>query len=179
MRHWLLTWTTYGSWLPGDERGSITAVRPHFASGPRIHQNLPGTPYAETMPGLRAAAVERMHGPPILLGSEQAEALLKQFRETAGHRGWDLDAVAVMANHVHLVITVDGDPEPSMLLRDFKSYGSRALNLRWGKPVNGTRWTDGGSKRKLPDEDARQAAIAYLKNQEYPLIIWSADHPAA
>jgi hypothetical protein len=26
-RFWLLTWTTYGTWLPGDERGFVSEVR--------------------------------------------------------------------------------------------------------------------------------------------------------
>ncbi len=127
------------------------------------------------MPGLRNAAAEAMSGPPILLVPDQAEALMTQFRETAAYRGWHLDAAAIMANHIHLVVTVDGDPDPEYLLRDFKSYGSRALNTRWGKPVNGTWWTKSGSKRKLPDEASRRAAVAYVKNQAHALVVWSPD----
>jgi hypothetical protein len=55
---------------------------------------------------------------------------------------------------------VTGDPDPEKIEGDFKCYGSRALNRRWGKPVNGTWWTGGsGSKRKLPDERALRAAL--------------------
>jgi hypothetical protein len=36
---WLLTWTTYGSWLPGDARGSVTAVK--NAPGARRRNNIP------------------------------------------------------------------------------------------------------------------------------------------
>jgi len=25
-RHWLLTWTTYGTWLPGDARGFVSPI---------------------------------------------------------------------------------------------------------------------------------------------------------
>ena len=174
MRHWLLTWTTYGSWLPGDDRGSITAIRVN-TSGHRVHYNLPGTPAVGALVELRKAAADLMTGPPIFLVNEQANVLLDQFHETANVRSYGLDAVAIMANHIHIVVTVDGDPEPETLLRDFKSYGSRSLNRRWGKPVNGTWWTVSGSKRKLPVEDARQAAIEYVKNQEYALIIWTAE----
>src|SRR2546430_3302198 len=40
----------------------------------------------------------------VWLTAEQARAVVEQFRETATHRGWVLHAVAVMANHVHLVV---------------------------------------------------------------------------
>ena len=33
-RHWLLTWTTYGTWLPGDDRGSVVDSRPHRQNTP-------------------------------------------------------------------------------------------------------------------------------------------------
>ncbi len=116
-----------------------------------------------------------MKGPPIFLDLEQAKVLFDQFHETANHRSWYLDSIAIMANHIHIVVTIDGDPEPETLLRDFKSYGSRSLTRLGAKPTSGTWWTTGGSKRKLPDENARQAANEYVKNQEFSLVIWTAD----
>ena len=53
-RYWLITWTTYATWLPGDPRGSVTSVRD--GRGPRREQDLPGIPYDGAMPGLRSAA---------------------------------------------------------------------------------------------------------------------------
>jgi REP element-mobilizing transposase RayT len=166
-RHWLLTWTTYGSWLPGDRRGFVGQLRD--ATGlPYIH-NLPHTPCDADMPALEGAMRAAMKGAPIRLGPAQAEALVAQFRETAAYRGWLLLAGAVMANHVHLVVGVPGDPDPEKLLHDFKSYASRTLNRLGSRPVNGTWWTESGSKRKLRDV---LAAVEYVRNQERPLVIW-------
>ncbi len=101
--------------------------------------------------------------------------LLGQFRETAAYRRWLLCGAAVMGNHVHLVVGVPGDPNAEDLMRDFKAYGSRALNQRWGKPRNGSWWTGGGgSRRKLPNATGVRAALAYLRNQPNPLLIWIA-----
>jgi len=127
-RHWLLTWTTYGTWLPGDPRGFVSNVR--VGPGPEVRHNLPGTPCDKDMPGLARASRAVLKGPSIYLVPAQAEALLAQFLETANYRGWELLAVAVMANHAHLVVGVPGDPDPSDVLGDFKGYGSRALNRR-------------------------------------------------
>ena len=81
-----------------------------------------------------------------------------------------------MANHCHLVVGVRGDPDPNEIEGDFKSYGSRALNRRWGKPSNGSWWTGGsGSKRKLPNEPAVRNALRYLRDQPHPLVLWFAE----
>ena len=177
-RSWLLTSTFYGNWLPGDPRGFVSRVRDRRPEDEdcvvRIEHDVPGTPYDEDLPGLWQAALQQMKGPRILVTGEQAEVLLTQFQETAAYRGWNLLAVAVMANHIHIVVTVTGDPDPSDLLRDFKSYGSRVLNRRWGHRLNGTWWTESGSKRKLPDEAALADAVGYVARQKNPLVIWIA-----
>jgi REP element-mobilizing transposase RayT len=177
MRTWLLTSTTYGTWLPGDPRGSVTSVRdvrPGEAGREvRFEHDLPGEPWEDAVPGLQRAAMEAMAGPPIYLDLAQAEALLAQFQETARHREWTLLAVAVMANHVHLVVEVPGDPNPGKVLGDFKAYGSRTLSGRFGRPPADTWWTAEGSKRKLKDERAVADAVHYvLYKQPHPLVVW-------
>jgi hypothetical protein len=145
-RYWLLTSTTYGAWLPGDRRGFVSNVRE--GPGPEVRHNIPGTPVDEDMPGLEEHARSKLKGPPIFFALEHAEALLEQFQETAKYRGWTLLAVAIMSNHFHIVVAVSGDPDPGTLLGDFKSYGSRKLNRRWGKPPSETWWTGGGVEAK-------------------------------
>ena len=103
-----------------------------------------------------------MPGLPIWLNREHADVLIEQFRETARFRGWTILALAILANHIHIVLGVTGDPEPDALLRDFKSYGSRGLNRRFAKPVSGTWWTAGGSRRKLHDDEAVRSVVKYV-----------------
>lgn len=166
-RYWLLTWTTYGNWLPGDARGFVSSLRDEQGL-PYLH-NVPGTPYDSNLPELQRAMRESMKGDPIRLNAEQASVLLDQFQETATHRAWLLLAVAIMGNHIHLVVGVPGDPEPEKILHSFKSYASRALNQRWRRPVNGTWWTGSGSKRRVKQ---LLDAVEYVRNQEFPLLIW-------
>jgi hypothetical protein len=109
-RHWLLTWTTYGTWLPGDPRRSVTSVRE--VAGPRAEHDRPGTAWEGPLPRLYTAARAALKGPPVYLTAEQATVLLDQFRETAAYRSWLLCGVAIMANHAHLVVAVLGDPNP-------------------------------------------------------------------
>lgn len=169
-RHWLLTWTMYANWLPGDARGSVTTIKGDEPK--RIRPNHPDTPYCESMPGIYESARRLALGASIHLTKDQAFVVMSQFQETASFRGWNLLAAAIMANHVHIVVGVSGDPDPATLLKDFKSYASRALNKQFEKPESGTWWTEGGSRRKLPDEAAVAAAIRYVLDQEHPLVVW-------
>ncbi len=109
-RYWLLTWTTYGTWLPGDARGFVSNVGDDTGHG--IRHNHPGAEYDADHPGLHRYMQARLKCSPIYLTQDQAPVLLAQFQETAGYRRWQMLAAAIMANHVHLVVGVHGDPDP-------------------------------------------------------------------
>jgi REP element-mobilizing transposase RayT len=175
-RHWLLTSTFYGNWLPGDPRGFVSSVRDlregEGESQSRREHDVPGTPYDNDFLGLYRSAQEQMRGEPIRLVLDQAVILLAQFQETARCRSWLLLAVAIMDNHVHIVVGVPGDPNPKRILGDFKAYGSRALTRKCGEPSSETWWTTKGSKRKLKDRAAVVAAGRYVRDQANPLVVW-------
>src|SRR5438105_3985225 len=115
MRAWLLSNTMYGTWLPGDLRGSVTSVRDRRpdddSTTARIEHDIPGEPWEDPLPGLQRSALDLMKGSPIFLDMEKAEKLLGQFQETASFRQWSLRAIAIMANHFHIVVEVPGDPD--------------------------------------------------------------------
>ncbi len=176
-RYWLLTWTTYATWLVGDARGFVSEIRDR--NGSKVLHNVPGEPYDADLPELLQYVRDHLKGDPVYLTAAQAEVLIEQFRETAQHRRWELLAAAVMANHAHLVVGVLGDPAPAKLLIDFKAYATRALKKKWPLPQSGRFWTQSGSKRKLRDDAAVKAAVEYVRNQEYPLAIYTAYPPAS
>ena len=170
-RHWFLTWTTYGSWLPGDERGFVGTERvaPHL----RQINNQPHTQPSKPNTQLAQFSKRQLKAPVILLDVDQAHDLFEQFQETVTHRQWLLVAVGVMRTHLHVVVGVTGDPDPDGILRDFKSYGSRKLNRNYGLPASETWWTESGSKRKLTNAASVEAAVNYVRQQPNPLLIWT------
>jgi REP element-mobilizing transposase RayT len=178
-RYWLLTSTFYGNWLPGAPKGFVTRVREERPddqpSQVRREHDEPGTPYDREFAGLHRHAKGLLKCEAIRITLAQAEALLDQFQETARHRGWELRAVAIPRNHVHLVVGVPGDPDPTKMLGDFKAYGSRRLNRGWGNPASGTWWTYDGSKRKIANAEHLDRAIEYVRGQKFPLVVWIAD----
>jgi REP element-mobilizing transposase RayT len=177
MTAWLLTSTFYGQWLPGDPRGSVTNVLDRRPDDPetesRIEHAQPGDEYEGTILGLQRAAAEQMKGPPVRVNLAHAEALLEQFQETARHRGWDLLAVSIMYNHVHLIVVAPSDVGKSQLLRDFKSYGGRRLSQHFGKQASGTWWSDGGSCRSI--RHLAGAVFYVCHRQPNPLLVWSSE----
>jgi REP element-mobilizing transposase RayT len=172
-RYWLLTWTTYATWMPGDRRGFIG--RDRVPDGGQRWRNVPGTPTRDPDARLELAARARRVGESVWLTPAQAGEILDDLRHTADVRGWELHGVAVMRNHVHLVVGVTGDPDPATLLRDFKAYASRALNQRWARPASGTWWTQSGSRRILRDEPAVIAAVNCVREQPGALAVWVAE----
>ncbi len=164
-----ITSTTYGQWLPGDERGFVSNVR--TGTEHRDKHNRYGVAFDKNMPGLKNAARNAMKGEPVFLTLEQAKILIEQFRETATFRNWLLVGVAVMANHFHALLEIADAENPENVLRDLKSYGSRKLNERFGKPESGTWWTTSGSNRPKRTDDI-PTVIRYLKNQKRILALW-------
>lgn len=178
---WLLTNTTYGTWLPGDERGSVTSVRDRRPGDPatrsRIEHDRPGEPWEKSLPGLRRSAQKVMKGAPIYLALPQAETLLAQLLETAHHRGWVMLAASVMRNHYHVVIGATEDWRADRILADLKAYATWKLSEAYGSPASETWWTDKGSKRQLCDERAIAGGVNYvLLKQPHPLLVWSREH---
>ena len=168
---WFLTWTTYGTFLPGDKRGATGIL--HDPSGGIIEHNQLGQEHIPESHSLAQWSKLQMRGDAIRLNREQARVLLNQFHCTASFRKWRLLAVAIMDNHIHLGVNVHSDPEPETILHSFKSYGTRALNIQWDKPDSDTWWTQSGSKRKLDSDASVLRAIRYTINQRSPWIVWT------
>jgi REP element-mobilizing transposase RayT len=171
-RYWFFTWRTYGTWLPGQP-GFVGFYRSH--DGVKLKENIPGTPTADPMPALARYSATIMTQEPVALMAGQAGRILEQLHETARYRGRQIDALAVMVNHFHLVFGTVGDPDPDKMLDDWKAYCSRALNrlVRWAPPdPRPVWWERGGSKRKCSTPLARAAAIRYVRDQDNPLVVW-------
>lgn len=130
------------------------------------------------VPKLERIARARMVGAPVWLAPEHTATVVDSLRRTSALRGWCLLAVAVMRNHVHLVVGVAGDPDPAGLLRVLKANSSRALNTRHGRKPAGRWWTQSGSRRVLRGETAVSAAARYVLEQYAPLVVWRAEDPA-
>jgi REP element-mobilizing transposase RayT len=151
---YFLTWSTYGTWLPGDRRGWVDK-----------HHRGPHVPFQEPDLERESSARTRMKESAVVLEMESRHVADCAIRETCSIRGWFVHALSVRSNHVHVVITAE-DVNPGEVLRAIKAYGTRALNQLHSNPPRKHWWTEGGSKRYLNDEKSIQAAIQYVETQD-------------
>jgi REP element-mobilizing transposase RayT len=150
-----ITWTSYGSWLPGDSHGWIKWKK--------------GEEQPE--PVLEDWFKERMKEIPVLLDAHQREAVEDVIREHAEHRGWELYAVSSRSNHVHVAVTVvpkTGNQKFRVAdgvkrLRDqFKANATRVLRQGANPIQNEKVWAKGGDIQFIEMNDDLEQVVIYI-----------------
>ena len=148
---YFLTWTTYGSWLPGDERG--WADKPgRLKLGDQK---------------LVAQAKALLTEPELTLTDEQRQIVERTIADHCRIRGWHLHSVNCRTQHVHVVVTAT-DRDPEEVMDQFEAWCTRKLKDR--EQSNGHAkprdkwWTQRGSKRHLFDEASVEEAIKYVSD---------------
>jgi REP element-mobilizing transposase RayT len=150
---YFLTWATYGTWLPGDERGWVEYHR--------------GWQMPDPVRKLEAAA--RMTEDACWLTPEQRAAVHEQVAETCRYRGWTLHAVNCRTNHVHVVISAPISPQ--VVRSQLKAWCTRKLKrlAESGSQPGRARanwWAERGSLRYINDEASLEDAIVYVRDYQ-------------
>ena len=150
---YFLTWTTYGSWLHGDTRGSVD----RGPDGPRtvIRDDLRHGYESRELAGRPVASIS----------AAQRAAIESAVLEVCRVRGWTLLALNIRLTHIHAVVAAE-DTLPERVLNDFKAWSTRRVRaLRISEP--GRRlWSRHGSTRYLWSEEDVLAARAYVLHQQ-------------
>lgn len=152
---YFITWTTYGTWLHGDPRGSADRSGVHG----------PGRPYLDPDP--RRVSFERseLAREAVLLSDPMRRVVDETVRRHIETRGWALRGLNVRTNHVHVVVSV-GEIAPERVMGQLKAWSSRRLREQ-GLIGTGQRvWTRHGSTRWLNHQDAVSAAVNYVLNRQ-------------
>jgi REP element-mobilizing transposase RayT len=143
---YFLTWVTYGTWLPGDERGWV-----EYHHGWQLPD-----------PVREQEARARMTEDACLLTPEQRLAVEAQIADTCAHRGWRLHAVNCRSNHVHVVVSADV-ANPKKIRSDLKAWATRALKQKFDS-ARENWWAERGSIRWLNTDDDLEAATLYVRD---------------
>jgi REP element-mobilizing transposase RayT len=128
-----LVWTAYGWWFPNDPRGSwseeiwnprltkLPATGKNRARGRRPVQPTP----AELQKWLQKAQ-QYLKYPPVLLDGKAREIASNAIKEQVRIHGYEVPAIAIMSEHVHVVIKRHIH-KYERIVQAFKSVSSRAL----------------------------------------------------
>lgn len=149
---YLITFRCYGTWLPGDERGTID----------RLH-NQYKKPYKQPNDLLLKHSQKRLKNKPFNLNSESCEIIESAIREVCDYRKRLLHAINLRTNHVHLVVSV-GETNPSKALNSFKSYATRRLREKNIWSFEHSPWASRGSRKHLWNEKHLEIAVDYVIN---------------
>ncbi len=159
-----ITFTTYGTWLHGDSRGSVDK-----------QHNLYHSDFVSPNSKLHKKEQDKLKNPPIILDKTGRDIVLKTILEVCCYRGWITYAVHVRSNHIHVV--VGGEEKPEKMMTDFKAYATRAI-----KGVNGNSslikkyWSRHGSTKYIWTKENLACAIDYVKNRQGKIMsLWVVD----
>jgi REP element-mobilizing transposase RayT len=146
---YFITFTCYGTWLHGDERGSVDD-----------EHNIPGEPVLPPDGERYARECDKLNEPQYQLDAPRRKIVVDAVCRIVRRKGWPLHAAHVRSNHVHVVVTAEGPPE--RVMNDFKAAASRHLNRAFPAERDRTRWTRHGSTRYLWTEDALAEKVQYV-----------------
>ena len=141
---YFMTWTTFGTFLPGDARGW------------RKRQSGPQSP----RPALERWCRHRMTSDAVRLSISDRSAVVVACQQHCDFRGWTLFAAEARSNHVHVVVVSDRDPRTTR--NQLKANCTRALRLQMTPLDVPKTWSVGGDVRVLDTDEDIEAAILYV-----------------
>ena len=143
---YFLTWTTYGTWLPGDDRGwNRRGEIPHLEPNP-LFVEVNRSRMAETS---------------FLLTPSDRVLVAGVIKKHCEIRNWSALAINARSNHVHIVVNA-ANYQPDKVRDQFKAWCTRRLKLKYLERKR--FWTEGGSCRWLNKEDDFLTAINYVRD---------------
>ena len=147
---YLITLRCYGTWLHGDEKSAVDRHGYNAFGEPRRGVNLK----------LKDKMLGEMKQKSFLFAENQRVIIEKAIVEVCEFRNYDLKAVNVRGNHVHMVVSAQIKPE--LLINAFKSYATRKLRENFLIDRETKVWARGGSRRYLWKPRHVAAAIEYV-----------------
>ena len=140
---YFLTWTTYGTWLPGDKRGW---------NRKRQFEHLPPNRL------FHRSAQASMKEAQFILNRDDRQLVHQVIQAHCEIRAWELHATNARSNHVHVVVTSTGHL-PKTVASQFKAWSTR--ELKKAHPHRNRFRTQGASCRWINQQNDLIKAIDY------------------
>jgi REP element-mobilizing transposase RayT len=138
--------------LHGDERGSVD----------RRFYNSVGSPKIAPDPEKVSRKASQLKQEPFRLDARHRRIVENAIKEVCRFRGYDLIAINVRTNHVHLVVSNSGRPE--RMMDSFKAYATQALRAEELLTPGFRPWSRHGSTKYLWTDDHIVEAVDYVVN---------------
>ena len=142
---YMLTWTTYGTWLPGDERGYVK-------DGEILPDDIK----------ILKRNRKRQKQTAVKLDKKEKQIVKQVIIDEAIRIKQKVEALVVYSNHVHLLARPHSDSIEKVAGR-YKSLTTRAL---WKNGRKGRIWTRGFDKRYCFNEVELEQRKDYIQKHK-------------
>jgi hypothetical protein len=140
---YLITWTTYGSWLQGDKRGYVKKGITYPSKGSLADSNS-----------------QRLSKEAVELTKKHRQIAANAISEKAGQLNQKIYALAVTSKHIHIVADYIHKPI-GQVVSHYKNAAQVALRKAG---LCGRIWTKGFDKRYCFDEQSLRNRICYVES---------------
>jgi REP element-mobilizing transposase RayT len=144
---YMLTFTTHGTWLQGDERGWVKNAKIYNASS-----------------ALKNCNLRQMKEKPVKLSRKQRIIAVQAIVNEAKRLEQKIFALAVCDNHVHLIVQ-NINLSIGRVVSHYKNAARLTLQQQG---FNGKLWTRGFDKRYCMNDKQLAVKIAYIRNHVNP-----------
>ena len=145
---YFITWPTYGTWLPGSEKGWV-----EYRDGWKLPQ-----------PRLELECASRMAEDACWLNKTERTIVENQILETCQHRQWKLHAASCRTNHAHIVVSAYETP-PKKIRTDIKAWCTRRLKEK-SNPNRERWWAERGSIRWIWNQRSLCKVVHYATESQ-------------
>ena len=142
---YMITWTTYGTWLQGEKKGYVK-------DGMVFCGNVK----------LQKANVIKLKGKAVRLDKKSCVVVREAILNEAEKLGQIIYSLAVCSSHVHLVVGCIDETVGKVTGR-YKRAATVALRTNG---LIGRAWTKGYDKRYCFDEKSLRARVNYVRTHE-------------
>jgi len=146
---YLITFRSYGTWMHGDERGSIDR-----------HHRRYGTPVLPASPRREQIETRLLKQAKVAFDLRQRRAIESAIQETCDFRKWKLWTVNVRTNHVHCVLASNLSAKRTMAA--LKANATHEMREAGCWESKFSPWARGGSTKYIWTEEELSNAIAYV-----------------
>jgi REP element-mobilizing transposase RayT len=163
--HFILS--AYGFWLPNDPRGSWSEVVRQFELlkfGPATKVSTRKSVASKQHDRLlRERAKQALRYPPVEFTGQQAMLIAKGFGVAKGQHDYEINALAILPDHVHLVMRAHNSIQPDHIAAHLKAKATAKLNAGGQHPLAAFSSAAG----RIPSPWARNHWCVFIIDEEH------------
>ena len=143
---YFITWTVYGTFLQGDDRGWWKIKKGTQPAAPRLFQ----------------WHQDRLKYPVLTLDRDARDCVKLAIAKHCDHRDWKLWACSVRSNHAHVVVSA-GEMNAEKVRDQLKANGTGKLRQLQPVWVNRPVWTTKGWCDFIDTDDDLETVVIYTE----------------